>query len=253
MQPLNLNEVVQYVEENIGDFHKRKAENLRKLKLEQVLKKKNPYLFKAKNVTKGQDLVESLLKAHLSSQEESIFGKFLEGLAIFVCHEAYGGRKSSTTGIDLEFERDGAMYVVSIKSGPNWGNSDQIKKMKQNFKQALQVLRAGMKNANIIAVNGCCSGTDAKPDKGDYLKICGQEFWEFISGSNHLYLDIVKPLGHTAKERNEEFAKEYANIVNLFTREILNDFCFDDGTIDWEKLVRFNAEGRSGGRERKNE
>jgi hypothetical protein len=35
MQPPNLNDVVRFVEENIGGFHKRKADNLRKLKLEQ--------------------------------------------------------------------------------------------------------------------------------------------------------------------------------------------------------------------------
>jgi hypothetical protein len=229
------------VEENIGDFHKRRADNLRKLKLEQVLKRKNPYLFKAKHVTKGQDLVESLLRAHLSSQEEAIFGEFLERLAIFVCSKVFGGRKSSAEGIDLEFKRDSALYIVSIKSGPNWGNSSQIKRMRDNFKQAQRILRTGKQDANIIAVNGCCYGTDANPNKGDYLKICGQEFWEFISGNGHLYIDIVEPLGHRAKERNEEFTKEYANIVNIFTRKILNNFCFEDGSIDWEKLIEFNS------------
>lgn len=241
MQPINLSDVVRFVEENIGEFHKRKADNLRKLKLEQVLKRKNPYLFKAKYVTKGQDLVESLLRAHLSSQEEAIFGEFLEGLAIFVCSKVFGGRKSSAEGIDLEFKRDGAFYIVSIKSGPNWGNSGQIKRMRDNFKQAQRILRTGRQGANIIAVNGCCYGTDVNPNKGDYLKICGQEFWEFISGNGHLYIDIVEPLGHRAKERNEEFTKEYANIVNIFTRDILNDFCFEDGSINWEKLIEFNS------------
>ncbi len=241
MQPLNLNDVVNFVEENIGDFHKRKAGNLRKLKLEQVLKRKNPYLFKAKHVTKGQDLVESLLRAHLSSQEEAIFGEFLESLAIFVCSKVFGGRKSSAEGIDLEFERDRTLYIVSIKSGPNWGNSGQIKRMRDNFKQAQRILRTGKHGTNIIAVNGCCYGTDTKPDKGDYLKYCGQEFWEFISGNEHLYIDIVEPLGHRAKERNEEFTKEYAHIVNIFTREILNNFCFEDGSINWEKLIKFNS------------
>jgi len=33
---------------------------------------------------------------------------------------------------------------------------------------------------NIVAVNGCCYGRDNRPDKGDYLKYCGQRFWEFI-------------------------------------------------------------------------
>lgn len=241
MQALNINDVVRFVEENIGDFHKRKADNLRKLKLEQVLKRKNPYLFKAKNVARGQNLVEALLSAHLSSQEEAIFGEFLEGLALFVCNKVYDGRKSPAEGIDLEFERDGSIYIVSIKSGPNWGNSSQIKRMRDNFKQAKRILQAGYKNANIVAVNGCCSGKDNQPNKGDYFKLCGQEFWEFISGNDRLYIDIVEPLGYKAKERNDEFAKEYSNIVNLFTREILNEFCFEDGSINWEKLVAFNS------------
>ena len=33
MQPLNLNDVVRFVEENIGGFHQRRANNLRELKL----------------------------------------------------------------------------------------------------------------------------------------------------------------------------------------------------------------------------
>ena len=84
MKPLNLNDVVLFVEENIGDFHQRRAESLRKLKLTQVIERKNPYLYKAKNITTAQDLVKLLLDAYLSSQEEAIFGEFLEKLAIFV-------------------------------------------------------------------------------------------------------------------------------------------------------------------------
>jgi hypothetical protein len=75
------------------------------------------------------ELVKQILDAYLSSQEETVFGDFLESLAIYVCSETYGGRKSATEGIDLDFEREGKRYIVSIKSGPNWGNSSQIKKM----------------------------------------------------------------------------------------------------------------------------
>jgi hypothetical protein len=119
MHPLSLNSVTEYVEQHIRDFHARRLQSLRKLKLKHVLKRKNPYLFKAKNIMTGERLVAMLLDAHLSSQEETIFGEFLEGLAIFVCGQVYGGRKSSAEGIDLEFERDGIHYLVSIKSGPN--------------------------------------------------------------------------------------------------------------------------------------
>lgn len=240
MRQINLNDVVNFVEENIGEFHQRRATSLQGLKLTQVLKRKNPYLFKAKNINDAHDLVKLILDAHLSSQEETIFGEFLEKLAIFVCGKSFGGRKSSAEGIDLEFVRDNILYIVSIKSGPNWGNSSQIKRMVDNFKQAIRILRTGDNKVNVRAVNGCCYGRENQPDKGDYLKLCGQEFWEFISGGDRLFVDIVEPLGYRAKERNEEFYVEYSRLLNLFTQQFMDDFCIN-GRIDWDKLVRFNS------------
>jgi len=240
MRQINLNDVISFVEENIGDFHARRADSLQSLKLTQVLKRKNPYLFKAKNINDAHDLVKLILDAHLSSQEETVFGEFLEKLAIFVCEKVFDGRKSSAEGIDLEFTRENVVYIVSVKSGPNWGNSSQIKRMVDNFKQAKRILHTGNNKANIQAVNGCCYGQENQPDKGDYLKLCGQEFWEFISGNDRLFVDIVEPLGYRAKERNEEFYAEYSRILNIFTQEFMNDFCIN-GKIDWDKLVRFNS------------
>jgi len=240
MRQLNPSEVVAFIEENIGDFHERRAASLRKLQLAQVLKKKNPYLFKAKNINDAHDLVKLLLDAHLSSQEETIFGEFLERLAIFVCGRVFDGRKSSAEGIDLEFMRDDALYIVSVKSGPNWGNSGQVKRMVENFRQAKRILRSSNTKANIQAINGCCYGRDNKPDKGDYLKLCGQEFWRFISDSDRLLVEIIEPLDYQAKERTKEFLVEYSRNLNLFTQEFMDVFCID-GRIDWDKLVRFNS------------
>ena len=165
----------------------------------------------------------------------------LEGLAIFVCSKVYNGQKSSAEGIDLEFEKDNRRYIVSIKSGPNWGNSSQVKKLRDNFRQAKRILGTNRLSTNVVAVNGCCYGKDRKPDKGDYLKLCGQKFWEFISGDNNLYTDIIEPLGHQAKERNEEFIQEYAKVINKFTAEFIGKFCDADGNMLWEEIVKFNS------------
>jgi len=213
-------------------------ESLVGLKLEKVLSRKNPYLFKAKHIENAGDLVKQLLDAHLSSQEETIFGDFLETLAIYVCEQSFGGQKSVTEGIDLDFCRDGIRYIVSIKSGPNWGNSSQVKKMREYFRQARKIL--GSKK-HLAAVNGCCYGRDSKPEKGDYQKLCGQPFWELLSGDELMYQEIVEPLGHRAKERNEEFVTEYAKVANRFTKEFIRDFCGDDGAINWTDLVAFNS------------
>jgi len=240
MKSIRISDVKTCVEENIGNFHANRLQNLRKLKLNQILKRKNPYLFKAKNILTAQDLVKTLLDAHLSSQEETIFGDFLEVLAIFINKKVYGGFKSSTEGIDLEFNKEGIRYIVSIKSGPNWGNSSQINKMRDNFKRAIRVLRTSNSQLHIVAINGCCYGRDNKPDKGDYFKYCGQKFWEFISDNENLYVEIIEPLGHRAKEKNQQFFEEYSQIINRFTFEFSQNFCVE-GKIDWDALVKFNS------------
>ncbi len=242
MTSLTLNDVKDYVEAHIGEFHQRIADNLTNLKLKTVLKRKNPYLFKAKNILTAQDLIKGILDAHLSSQEEAIFGEFLEGLAVFVNNKVFNGQKSSAEGIDLEFETDQIHYMVSIKSGPNWGNSRQISKMKEDFKRAKRILRTNNPKLQVVAVNGCCYGKQNKVDEV-YYKYCGQQFWEFISGNDQLYKDIIEPLGYRAKEKNEEFNQEYARIINLFTQEFINEFS-NNGVIDWNKLVEFNSKKR---------
>jgi hypothetical protein len=241
MHKLDRSEITDFIEIHIKDYHGKILQRLLELKLPKILKRKNPYLFKVKALNTAQDLVKSILDAHLSSQEEGIFGGFLEELAIFICGKAYDGKKSSAEGIDLEFEKKGIRYIVSIKSGPNWGNSGQIAKMKDHFKKAKRILRTNISKINVVAVNGCCYGKDDKPDKGDYLKLCGQRFWELISDDENLYTEIIEPLGYRAKERNERFDEEYAKVINRFTREFAQEYCDESGAINWEKLVKFNS------------
>lgn len=241
MNQLNLKDITQYVEDNIGIFHQKRIAGLNDLKLKTVLGKKNPYLFKAKYILTSQDIIKSLTDAFISSQEETIFGDWLEGLAIFINEKIYNGRKSGIPGIDLEFDKDDIRFIITIKSGPNWGNSSQIAKMVADFKTAKKTLRTSNSQLNVSAVNGCCYGRDNNPDKGDYFKYCGQRFWEFISGDTEFYTKIIEPLGHQAKERNDDFTISYSQMINKFTKEFADQFCLDDGSIDWSKLVRFNS------------
>ena len=76
------------------------------------------------------------MDAFLSASEEKSFGDFLEELAIFISTLSYNGRKSSATGIDLEFNKKDVHYIISVKSGPNWGNSSQQKRQIDDFNKA---------------------------------------------------------------------------------------------------------------------
>lgn len=245
MKKLNLKSVTHYVEHNIGEFHQKRLDVVNSIKLREVLKSKNPYLFKAKNVTSANEIVEGILDAYLSSSEEGIFGNWLERLAIFINDSVYKGRKAGIEGIDLDFDKDGHRYLVSIKSGPNWGNDSQVKKMIDQFDSARKRLATSGGKGSIICVNGCCYGKSREQSeyksKGNYYKKCGKRFWELISGEPDLYLQLIQPLGYKARERNNEFSSSYGNLKNRLSREFLTEFCNEDGSIDWEKLLRFNS------------
>lgn len=239
MQNLTYEEIFEFINANIlQPFYELRLKRLNELKLHNVLQRKNPYLFKAKNISTAQDYVIQILQAHLSSQEETIFGGYLEQLARFICGRVYGGFKSSADGIDLEFEKDSVRYIVAIKSGPYWANSQQIARMRSNFQKAKRVLGTNSSKTNIIAVNGCCYGRDNNPDKGDYVKYCGQEFWSFISGDDQLYMRIIEPLDEEASQKDEDFKAAYSKAVNLLTHQFLDEFC-SEGIIDWVKLLSF--------------
>lgn len=96
MEKLNLKEVSQYVENNIGVFHQKRITNIDSLKLSKILARKNPYLFRAKSLLTAEQIIKGLVDAHISSNEETIFGDWLEGLAIFICSKIYSGKNQAS-------------------------------------------------------------------------------------------------------------------------------------------------------------
>lgn len=241
MNPIDRQMLYEFVNENIGAFHVLRLQALASIDLKKVLTKKNPYLFKAKNLHVAGELVNSMLDALLSSSEEKIFGDFLEQLAIFISEQTCQGRKSSAAGLDLEFDHEGTRHLVAIKSGPNWGNSSQYASLRRNFERAVAVQRQARSGYIIQPVLGICYGKSKTVDNGLYVKVMGQSFWHLISGDPNLYLDIVEPIGFRAREHNDRFMEMKAALENKLVQAFINQFCLPDGHIDWDKLVRFNS------------
>jgi hypothetical protein len=240
MNNLDLAEVCEFVNENIVDFHERRISSLENLNLYTLLRK-NPYLFKAKNISTANELITGLLDAFLSSSEEKLFGDFLEELAIFIAGKTFNGHKSSATGVDLEFFKKDVHYIVSIKSGTNWGNSSQHKKLEQDLANAVRRIQQSHHALNVRAVLGICYGKTRTNILHGYLKVVGQNFWYLISDNKELYKDIIEPIGYRAKEHNEVFYKEKNRVVNRFSKLFLDTYCFENGDINWDKLVEFNS------------
>ena len=78
-------------------------------------------------------------------------------------------------------------------------------------------------------------------DTGTYWKLSGQRFWHFLSGDEDLFVDIIEPIGHEAKKHNDDFDASRAAIQNRLTAEFISQFCNEDFSINWPKLVAFNS------------
>ncbi len=240
MNPLDLDKVCDYVNENVTGFHQCRIKSLEELGLKKLLTK-NPYLFKAKYIVTASELIAGLLEAFLSSSEEKLFGDFLEGLAVFIAEMTCGGHKSSAPGVDLEFINNGVHYLVSVKSGPNWGNSSQQAKLEQDLKNAVTRIKQLKRGVNVQPVLGICYGKTKTSYLRGYLKVVGQNFWYLISENPQLYTDIIEPIGYRAKEHNEAFLEAKGRTLNRLTRQFIERFCSTNGAIDWVKLVEFNS------------
>jgi len=240
MNNLDISEVCEFVNVNILDFHTRRINSLERLNINTLLRK-NPYLFKAKNISTANELITGLLDAFLSSSEEKLFGDFLEELAIFIASKTFNGHKSSATGVDLEFFKKDVHYIVSIKSGTNWGNSSQQRKLEQDLANAVRRIQQSHHALNVRAVLGICYGKTRTNILHGYLKVVGQNFWYLISDNKELYKDIIEPIGYRAKEHNEQFYREKSRVVNRYSKQFLDEFCLENGEINWNKLVEFNS------------
>lgn len=226
------------VASHIAAFNEGRLGKIEDLRVAQLLRRKNPYLFIARRTVTPQELADELVRASLSSSEETMFGQTLEDIAIDICSVAFGGWKSTASGIDLEFVRDGVRFIVAIKSGPSWGNSSQIDKMRADFRRAIQVVRQGNPNLAVQAINGCCYGR-ASSDKGDYRKVCGAAFWELISGEPDLFARLVPALTEAAANG---YATQVAALTASVAAELERNWCTDDGMLDWTKIVAANSQ-----------
>jgi type II restriction endonuclease EcoO109I-like protein len=239
MEPALRRKIEEFVESNIVTFHENRAANLDRLKLGDVLRAKNPYLFKAKHLESAPDLIKGLLDARLSSSEEGSFGKFMEDLAIFVASETGGGEKSEAPGLDIDLRRGGTRYLIAVKSGRSWGNSTQHAQLRTYFADAVKRLRQSKQTGDIQPTLGICYGKFKTVNNGKFLHIGGQSFWHLLSGDPDLYIDLIEPLGYRSKQFNDGFEERKNNTYNRMARDFTNKYCDADGAIDWKQVVQF--------------
>ncbi len=235
---MNTNELERLIKHSLDDFYAARLDALEHLPLKKILRRKNPYLFRATGLHKASEVVENMLAAYVSSSDEGIFGiKFFEPIAKM----ASGGTISPSEGVDVAIESRKRYLAVAVKSGPNIFSASQKRRQNEEFLELRSRLLKLHKEFDAL-VGHCYGRMRSEPGKNKiYRDRSGQEFWQEITGDPDFYLKLIRLMrDHPARHR-PVYQKAWGKAVNRFTREFLQDFCRRDGEIDWEKLVAFNS------------
>jgi hypothetical protein len=232
-------EVMRVIEKAIDDFYTALLDKVNSLNIKEILKKKNPYLYKVKGCENASDMVRVILDAFISSSEETIFGNvFFEPLAIV----ASGGVKSMSEGVDLEYRNrnDNTIYVVAVKSSTVVYNKQSKDKQIQDFDKIAKL--AQQARMAFYPIIGYGYGRKDKPKKPkSYYEIAGQQFWYKITGDPDFYKKIIDYIGEQPKKYIDEYNLAYDKAFNRLIRGFSADFCLRDGSINWDKIVELSS------------
>lgn len=233
--------VVQAIAESLETFYGTLIEKIDTLDIKKVMKRKNPYLYRAKAMENASEIVDSVLSAFVTSSEETIFGNcFFEPIAIAVS----GGNKALAEGIDLMIHNSEAntIHAIAVKSGPSVFNADSKKRQEQNFMAAAKL--AQQAKARYEALIGYCYGKKKDSGRGKpkmYQELAGKQFWTELTGDEKFYIKIINFMGTMPEQYVASYKESYNKAANRLIREFSNSFCKENGSIDWEKLVEFNS------------
>ena len=224
------------IKERIGSFVEKLNEKLNGLKLDNILARKNPYLYCALGFNPEQ-LISNLIEAHASSSAETIFGQeVLEPLAVRFSR----GVKATTFGVDILLESDSKKlaFPIAVKSGVNIFNATGKKAQLRELAAAKRTLLQGEVYDDIFPVIGYCYGKKCKTST--VTELAGQSFWAFLTEDPEYYLVLTDLISKVA----EDSKAEYKRVVEAAKTRLLEEFnrrYLLDGKVDWKGITKLNS------------
>lgn len=236
---LSQSELRSVVRHSLKDFHRALLGKMKGLQLQKLLSRKNPYLYAGMGLgSSPEHFLRMLLDAWLSSSMEGCFGNTLESIAHHIITSMNIGIKSSSEGLDYDIVRGRFRFLLSVKSGGQWGNHSSCKEQGKKFEKAKKVVRA-IDNRELVSVMGICYGKKQVTDGLSYadVEIQGQAFWYFLTGDPFLYTRLIGLIQSVSTKFYPNFVSRRERALLRILPEFQSAYCFPDGSISWRTLV----------------
>ena len=224
---IGMDDSLKVVEEFEVTFTKPITEKLSKLKMRDIVKRKNPYLYRASGVATCEEFVKRAFTEYTSTMGENYFGSFFESVARIVS----GGVKPAAGGeIDLDVRRDNDAYLYTIKSGPGGYNSSIEAKARLDLGHAEQRLRQDRVTTH--KKMACAYGRRTTSFRDGIEKLSSKDFWTELSGDEQFYRRLLDICAELTPLFEADVNAPYQRLLN----EAHELFCEGD-SIRWDRVI----------------
>lgn len=232
----NEDAIVEAIATALDNFYTNLIKKVDSLNVKAVMKRKNPYLFRAKAMNGAAQIIDAILAAFVSSSEETIFGNvFFEPIAT----AAAQGQKALAEGVDIMVERDNTIYAIAVKSGTSVFNADSRKKQEQNFMAASKLAQQAKKR--FVPIVGYGYGKKKSSNRGlpkFYMELAGKDFWTELTGDEEFYIKLIRFMDKLPEKYVEEFDASYQKAANRLVREFTQEFLYGDNVFEKDGIRR---------------
>ncbi len=158
----------------------------KKINLPELLGKCNPYPMVV-NCKTPEDIVDFILQRHQQTSEQTIWGNFLESIAVKISEIKLNGYKSKEVCTDIEWVSNSKKHFRGWKSSPNWANADQKRTVINTEKELNKLDDFG--SFKVLTSYG--KTPNRKKSSVNFTQISGQESWEEIGNDNEMYNKVM--------------------------------------------------------------
>ena len=204
------------------------TQKLSKLKMRDIISRKNPYLYRASGISSCDDLVNRAFTEYTSTIGENYFGSFFESVARIMS----GGVKPAGGGeIDLDVRRSTEAFLYAIKSGPGGYNASIEAKARLDLGYAESRLRQD----RVVTHKkmAYAYGRRTTSFKDGVEKLASKDFWAELSGDKNFYIKFLDVCAELTLLFKADLNAPYQRLLN----EAHELFCEGD-TIRWDKVIR---------------
>lgn len=223
----------------IREFLQTQYENLRSLTLNDL--DINVLLAKALGFTSTEEAVEFYVYQRITRSAVTSWGQgALEDLCIVSGSEEIPRDENvsvSGKAFDMKKQKQEETYYIQLKSGPNTMNvgmvnslNDMIEEIEDKHRDAIGIL--GMTYGRPQQVSSQIRGN---LNDFDEKALIGKEFWEFLTGDENYYYDLIARIDRISKEASEQFDRTFLEAVDDKIEEL---------SQEWE--AEYGARGEQG-------